>query len=99
MTANETEGQRLDPPGLGPVDRQLAVNLLRARNARGLSTTRLSAALKEFGQPIPPTGITRIEKGQRHVSASELIALGEVLNVDPMMLVRSNLTVTVIVNG
>ncbi len=48
-----------------------------------MSTTRLSAALKELGQPIPPTGITRIEKGERRVDADDLVALAIALRVTP----------------
>lgn len=51
------------------------------RERRGLSTTRLAAALKEIGQPIPATGITRIEKGQRRVDVDDLVALAQVLGV------------------
>jgi hypothetical protein len=51
-----------------------------------LSTTRLSAALKEIGHAIPPTGITRIEKGTRRVDSDDLVALAVVLKVSPTAL-------------
>ncbi|MFC9631396.1 helix-turn-helix domain-containing protein [Streptomyces mirabilis] len=64
----------------------MAANLVRLRKERGLSTTRLSAALEGLGQPIPATGITRIEKGQRRVDADDLVALALALNVAPITL-------------
>jgi transcriptional regulator with XRE-family HTH domain len=53
---------------------------------RSLSTTRLSAALKEIGHSIPATGITRIEKGQRRVDVDDLAALAIALKVSPTAL-------------
>lgn len=81
MTA-KTPSQEPEPSGWGPTSRQVAANLARLRTERGLSTTRLSAVLKALGQPIPPTGITRIEKGQRRVDADDLVALALALGVN-----------------
>ncbi|MFF3092141.1 helix-turn-helix domain-containing protein [Streptomyces cyaneofuscatus] len=67
----------------GPISRQIARNLPTLRKARNLSTTKLSAKLKEAGRPIPPTGITRIEKGERRVDIDDLAALALALNVSP----------------
>jgi transcriptional regulator with XRE-family HTH domain len=64
----------------------VAANLARLRQERGLSTTRLAAALEELGQLIPATGITRIEKGQRRVDSDDLVALAVALNVSPAAL-------------
>lgn len=77
-----------EPPsgGWGPTTHHIAANVLRLRNLRGLSTTALSAALKEVGHSIPPTGITRIEKGQRRVDVDDLTALAVVLRTSPMAL-------------
>jgi transcriptional regulator with XRE-family HTH domain len=61
----------------------VADNLVRLRKARGLSTTRLSAALKGIGHSIPATGITRIEKGERRVDVDDLVALAVALDVSP----------------
>ncbi|MEU9183345.1 helix-turn-helix domain-containing protein [Streptomyces sp. NPDC048484] len=72
--------------GWGPVSRYVKSNLKRVREARGLSTTALAAALEATGQPIPATGITRIEKGRRRVDADDLAALALVLNVSPLTL-------------
>lgn len=64
----------------------MAANLLRLRTVLGLSTVRLSALLAESGQPIPATGITRIEKGQRRVDTDDLMALASILGVNPSAL-------------
>ena len=84
MTANESE--RAPAKGWGPVSRCAAANLKRLRKDSGLSTTRLSAALKEIEHNIPPTGITRIEKGERRVDVDDLMALAVVLKVSPTAL-------------
>lgn len=85
MTAKTPAGDP-EPLGWGPISRYVAVNLVRLRRARNWSTTRLSAALEELGQPIPATGITRIEKGQRRVDTDDLVALAVALNVSPVTL-------------
>lgn len=89
MTANETPEQTPEPskgPGWGPTSRHVAANLRRIRDARRLSTAKLAALLKEAGQPIPATGITRIEKGERRVDVDDLTALSVVLGVSPSAL-------------
>jgi transcriptional regulator with XRE-family HTH domain len=86
VTAIETE-ELPEGAGWGPTSRRVAANLKRLRKARGMSTTRLSAALKDdVGHAIPATGITRIEKGQRRVDADDLVALALALNVSPLTL-------------
>ncbi|MEU7913456.1 helix-turn-helix domain-containing protein [Microbispora bryophytorum] len=71
---------------VGPVGREVAANLRRFRDARGLSTTQLSKLLAEQGRPIQPTGITKIEKGDRRVDVDDLVALATVLGVSPVAL-------------
>lgn len=86
MTANETYGLPEDA-GWGPTSRRVAANLKRLRESRGLSTTRLSKALKDIaGHSIPATGITRIEKGQRRVDTDDLVAFALIFNVSPLTL-------------
>lgn len=87
MTANETH-ELPEDVGWGPTSRRVAGNLKRLREARGFSTTRLSAKLNsdEIGHSIPATGITRIEKGQRRVDSDDLIAFALALNVSPLTL-------------
>ncbi|MGW4974676.1 helix-turn-helix domain-containing protein [Streptomyces mirabilis] len=86
MTAKTPPSQTPKSAGWGPVSRHVAANVLRFRTDRGLSTTRLSAALKELGHSIPATGITRIEKGERRVDTDDLVALALALNVSPVAL-------------
>ncbi|WP_406462338.1 helix-turn-helix domain-containing protein [Streptomyces sp. NBC_01622] len=61
----------------------MAENLLELRKARGQSTLKLSAAMEELGQPVPASGITRIEKGDRRVDVDDLVAFALALNVSP----------------
>ncbi|MFF7158134.1 helix-turn-helix domain-containing protein [Streptomyces sp. NPDC008139] len=66
----------------------MSENLKRLRKARGLTTTALAAALAddEIEHPIPASGITRIEKGDRRVDVDDLVALAVALNVSPLTL-------------
>jgi transcriptional regulator with XRE-family HTH domain len=64
----------------------VANNLLRIRKDRRLTTQQLADRLKELGQPIPASGITRIEKGDRRVDVDDLMALAVALNVAPTTL-------------
>lgn len=43
----------------------------------------LSARLKSLGRPILPSGITKIEQGQRRVDCDDLVALAVALKVTP----------------
>ncbi|WP_189110509.1 helix-turn-helix domain-containing protein [Streptomyces camponoticapitis] len=71
---------------IGPTGRTVAENLARLRKARGLSTRQLSAALEDIGRSLSPSGITRMEKAERHVTADELLALAATLRVNPSAL-------------
>lgn len=82
MAANDL-GDARGEVGWGPASRRVASNLARLRGDRKLSTVRLAKALEELGNPIPATGITRIEKGQRRVDADDLVALAIALDVTP----------------
>lgn len=46
----------------------------------------LSARMTELGQPVLPSGITKIEQGQRRVDADDLVALAIALAVNPSRL-------------
>lgn len=85
MTENpESKGRRSE--GWGPVSNVVAQNLLRVRKARRFTTQQLAVRLVELGQPIPASGITRIEKGDRRVDVDDLMALAVALNVAPTTL-------------
>ncbi|WP_053643519.1 MULTISPECIES: helix-turn-helix domain-containing protein [unclassified Streptomyces] len=70
----------------GPTGQAVATNLARLRKARGLTTRQLSALLEQNGRPIPASGITRMEKKERQVTADDLAALAVVLGVSPSAL-------------
>lgn len=51
-----------------------------------MTTRQLSGALERAGRAIPASGITRMEKGERVVTADELVALAAVLGASPQAL-------------
>lgn len=61
----------------------VAANVAKIRDARGMSVRDLSAVLTKIGRPILPSGISKIENGQRGVSVGDLVALGVALGVNP----------------
>jgi len=73
-------------PAPGPVGRNLIANVERLRAERDLSLNRLSALLEEAGRPVPPLGLSRMIKAERRVDVDELVALAEVLDVTPDVL-------------
>src|SRR4051794_18703182 len=71
-------------PKLGPVGVRVAENVKMLREyARRLSVRDLSARLGELGRPLLPSGITKIEHGERRVDADDLVALALALGVTP----------------
>jgi transcriptional regulator with XRE-family HTH domain len=69
---------------VGPVGKQVAENVKEFRKQAGGMTVRdLSAKVTELGRKILPSGITKIEKGERRVDADDLAALATALNVSP----------------
>ncbi|KAF2778584.1 helix-turn-helix transcriptional regulator [Streptomyces sp. OM5714] len=84
MEANEQRSRRSN--ALGPTGELVAANVALLRANRGLSTTQLSKLLERLGRPIPPTGITKIEKRTRRVDVDDLMALAAALRVSPSRL-------------
>lgn len=82
-------GNQGNMPGPGPVGHNLIANLEYLRQVRGLSMRKLSAGLEGIGRPIPPLGLSRIVRGQRRVDVDELVALAEVLEVTPDVLLSA----------
>ncbi|WTW96161.1 helix-turn-helix domain-containing protein [Streptomycetaceae bacterium NBC_01309] len=70
----------------GPTGKTVARNLARLRKLRGYTTRQLSAVLEGNGRAIPASGITRMEKAERQVTADELTALAAALSVSPTAL-------------
>ncbi|MEU8524839.1 helix-turn-helix transcriptional regulator [Streptomyces sp. NPDC048629] len=71
---------------VGPTGKTVAANVARLRERRGLTTRQLSARLQQAGRPIPASGITRVEKGERVVSSDDLVALAVAFGVSPAAL-------------
>lgn len=65
---------------LGPAGERVRAKIKAVRKQRGLSTVDLSNRLTHIGRPIVPTGITKIENGDRRVDVGDLVALSEALN-------------------
>lgn len=65
----------------GPTGKAVGQNLAILRKRRDLTTRQLSKALADVGRPIPASGITRMEQGERQVTVDDLMALAIVLEV------------------
>ena len=70
----------------GPTAETVAQNLRRIRELRGLSTYELSDRLAERGRPISPSGLAKIERGERRVDVDDLAALAVGVGVNPSAL-------------
>lgn len=71
---------------VGPTGKTVADNLSRLRKVRGYSTRQLSAELERKGRSVSASGITRMEKGDRVVTADDLVAFAAVFGVSPVSL-------------
>lgn len=71
---------------VGPTGRTVADNLARLRKVRGYSTRQLASELERNGRSISASGISRMEKGERVVTADDLVALAAVFGVSPASL-------------
>jgi transcriptional regulator with XRE-family HTH domain len=59
-----------------------ADRLSKARKGRDMTQARMSVLLREnYGVRIDPTGILRIEKGQRSPRLDEVVAMADLLNI------------------
>lgn len=66
-----------------------AERLSAARKDREMSQVRMSELLREnYGVQIDPTGILRIEKGQRSPRLDEVVAMSDLLNIQVEDLLR-----------
>jgi transcriptional regulator with XRE-family HTH domain len=71
---------------LGPTGEQVRENVKRLRTDRRLTYVELSDRLDRAGRPIPPLGLSRIERGDRRVDADDLVAIAHALGVNPSAL-------------
>ena len=85
MTSRESKARKLD---LGPTGQRVAANLRELRRRiEGLTVNRMSERLKaEHGVSLQPSGLTRIERGERRVDVDELVAFAILLGVNPSAL-------------
>lgn len=86
----------------GPTAATVAANVHRLRRARGLSIYALSDVLSSAGRPISPSGIGKIERGERQVPVDDLMALASALGASPSALLlplADDPTVTVEITG
>jgi transcriptional regulator with XRE-family HTH domain len=66
-----------------PTSERVARNLAALRKARGLSLRDLHVRLRDVGRPILPSGLHKIERGDRRVDVDDLVALAIALDVSP----------------
>lgn len=69
-----------------PTAQTVSASVRRARERRGLSARELSRRLEAAGYPLAQTLISRLERGEREATASDVVALAAVLNVSPLAL-------------
>ncbi len=81
MAEDKSTGRPVAPTG-----DTVRENIRRIRDNKKISAPQLSERLKEYGRPIPPLGIHRIESGQRRVDVDDLVAFALALDVSPISL-------------
>ena len=75
---------------LGEVGHTVKAQVRRLREQRGLSLQALSERLQTVGRPILPSGLSKIEAGDRRVDVDDLVALAEALGTVPDDLLTPN---------
>jgi transcriptional regulator with XRE-family HTH domain len=73
---------------LGPVGQAVKYHVRRLREREQLSLQDLSDRLTFLGRPILPSGISKIEQGDRRVDVDDLVALAHALSTAPNELLR-----------
>jgi hypothetical protein len=66
---------------LGPTGKRVAENVKRLRGR--VTVRELSERVARYGGKILPSGITKIEQGERHVDVDDLVALALALDATP----------------
>lgn len=80
----ETQRVRGNPTGI--THKHVAANLRTARQAIGMDVRTAAKRMTEAGRKIAPSGISKIENGDRRVDVDDLTALAYVLNTTPAAL-------------
>jgi transcriptional regulator with XRE-family HTH domain len=73
---------------LGPVGKAVKHHVRRLREEGQLSLQDLSDRLEFLGRPILPSGISKIESGDRRVDVDDLVALAHALGTAPNELLK-----------
>lgn len=83
-----TDEQRRPRPAAqyGDTAAEVAKNVKRLRERRGLSIYQLSALLRAAGRPITPAAVGKIERQQRQVTVDDLVVLAAILRSTPSAL-------------
>ncbi|WP_158102438.1 helix-turn-helix domain-containing protein [Streptomyces africanus] len=71
---------------IGPTGRTVAANIARLRKRSGLTVRVLADKVTEAGRPVSQSSLTRMERGERIVTADDLTALAVVFGVSPAAL-------------
>lgn len=82
MSAAPTAVRRTSSP-IGGVGQDVIANVERLREARHLSLRGLSERLAALGHPLITSAVHAIVQGKRKVTADDLAALAQVLEVSP----------------
>jgi transcriptional regulator with XRE-family HTH domain len=73
---------------LGAVGQAVRYHVRRLREREQLSLQGLSERLTRVGRPILPSGLSKIEQGDRRVDVDDLVALAHALHTAPNDLLR-----------
>jgi transcriptional regulator with XRE-family HTH domain len=74
----------------GEVGHVVAAQVRLLREEKRLSLQALSRRLKALGRPILPSGLSKIEQGDRRVDVDDLVALAAALETVPSMLLMNH---------
>jgi transcriptional regulator with XRE-family HTH domain len=73
---------------MGPTMVAVAAKIRLLRKKRGITTEVLSKLVADAGRTIHPSGITRLEKGDRRIDVDDLVAFATALGVAPAHLLE-----------
>jgi transcriptional regulator with XRE-family HTH domain len=76
---------------LGKVGHLVAAQIRWERDRKHLSLQALSERLAALGRPILPSGLSKIEQGDRRVDVDDLVALADALGTVPGALLQGPL--------
>lgn len=80
----ETERVRGNPPGI--TNKHVAANIRAARQAIGMDLRTMSDALDAASRKLSPSGISKLENGDRRVDVDDLTVIAYLLRTSPAAL-------------